>query len=870
MEWLRKLQYALMSGMNALIAFSAALVHYGSRALWAMINLISQAIKVANLKAEALVNSLVVKMRRVNSKIWVSILLSLKSAGVVVKGGAKLGRFILSHLVKIGKKTINAPISIAKICYKGLLLIDHQLWRVMLACGKGVYGLFANIANGVRLIKKIIHAISGKILSSIVGVSKIAINIPKKVGKAFWNIVLFLRYIIVKPVNAVMQVVFNGYNFLKYLAECVGLFFARVFKSTKRAVNLVARKVLWVASLPLIATKYLCFVVLEVVNKIVQFFLHAWYGFVWIVSMPLHSTLFCGRVLALSYAHLSDRTQNIVHKIRAFIARIAGVIKTIFSNIKQHMLSVNDLSGMVRQMWSVSHTRVDNCVKEAEEIFKPENGQQGEGLQDEGAYGRWKLIIRRIWLKIYARMHMRYLAISYQFNTWVHNLAYEFKSVMEASEKDAEQVHSPVYRAINSKPRRAIMIMFFSIGGLFIAFIVWASLVEIKGYVNATGRIETYDQLQTITAFDGAVVAKILVEEDQAVHKGQELIRFDNTVYKARYHDLQEKYYTKMGNISALEARITGTPLDLDEEIRLFSPRIYSEAEASYKAGLNVNDTNLNVLDTQISHKEKEISDAHKDRELYLQHIDLIKSQVEILSKLAANELVSKLRLIEAQKEMISAQMKLKDIEAELMRDEGDMKGLQDRKANYISNFHKDMLNELASNRNDLSGIIADMTAAKDQLTRTVITSPIDGSIYKISTKAVPGHTISGQEVISIVPTSGRLVLTGLVRPSEIGFVKKGQKVNIKVATYDYSLYGTLPGVVERISPETIQNKVDGVYYYEVVVKSEYNYLEYKGRKFYIKPGMDATANFELDSKTVLHYMFDPFIKSLQSSLSER
>lgn len=447
-------------------------------------------------------------------------------------------------------------------------------------------------------------------------------------------------------------------------------------------------------------------------------------------------------------------------------------------------------------------------------------------------------------------------------------LSIELKEMLH-SRDEKEEVYSPVYRAINKKPNRAVMLMFTAIAVLLVSGGVWASVTEIKGYVSSIGKIDTYDQLQNITPYDGAIIKSILVKEDQAVTKGQELILLDSAIFEARHKDLQEKYYSKLARIAVIEAHLNNHPLALDLSIKDFSSRVYEDAMSLYAAKVNLHNTTITSFDGQISHKEKEIFDSKTEQSLYVEHIDLVQKQVDILTKLSANELVSKLKLLDMQKELLTTKMKLKTIEGDLMRKEGDLKGIQDKKESYLSNFNKDTLSELADNRNDLSSTLADLTMLQTQLGRTVVTSPIDGIVYKIANRSVSSHISSSQEVISIVPSTGRLVMKAMVAPDEIGFIKKGQAVSIKIATFDYSIYGDLKGTVEMISPDTVQDKTDGKYYYQVVVKSQNNYLEHKGHKLYIKPGMRATADFSLDTRTVMQYIFNPFVKVMSESLSE-
>lgn len=645
--------------------------------------------------------------------------------------------------------------------------------------------------------------------------------------------------------------------------------FSKIISYQKSLYKAFTNGLLKMIAMPLSLLRKAFLGVLEVANKVVEIIANAVYGFVWVAKLPYHSMVISGRVLALSTAHTSNYILSIIRSIQAFIARIMGALKVYRENIKK-AIDFNSIPEKLKSMWNTSNERVDHCIDVANTILKSEEEQANPNTStqksnEDQKNSKFQTAIDRM-QAIFRLIRMMFVL---RFNNLINAISIESKKIIEKNEKEIAEAHSPINRAINSKPSSAIMIMLFSFAGLTVAFLIFASIWEIPRYANAKGRIETYDQLQTIMAFDGAVVEKILVEEDQQVHKGQELIRFDKTVYEAKYKDLQEKYYSKLGLIASLEARSTNIPLVLVDSIKNYSQRVYDEVTSAHKAAINVYETNYELINNQLLRKEKEVEEDRKDKELYIEQLDLVKKQLNILSKLADSELVSKLRLIDTQKEMLSTQIKLKNVESSLLKAEGELRELENRKSNFLSTYSKEVLNDITTTRNELSGIVADMTSVKDLLNRSTISSPINGVVYRISTRAVPGHAISGQEIITIVPSDGGLVMTGLVTPSEIGFIKKGQKVNIKITTYDYSIYGTLDGVVERISPDTIQNRTDGMFYYEVVVKSEHNYIEYKGKKFYIKPGMDASADFDMDSRTLLRYMIDPFVKTLGEAFSE-
>ncbi len=91
------------------------------------------------------------------------------------------------------------------------------------------------------------------------------------------------------------------------------------------------------------------------------------------------------------------------------------------------------------------------------------------------------------------------------------------------------------------------------------------------------------------------------------------------------------------------------------------------------------------------------------------------------------------------------------------------------------------------------------------------------------------------------------------------------------ITAYDYAIYGGLHGVVETISPDTIQDEAKPeVFYYRVFIRTSQDYLVNKaGRHFSIVPGMIATVDIKTGEKTVLDYMIKPFNRA-KEALRER
>jgi adhesin transport system membrane fusion protein len=62
----------------------------------------------------------------------------------------------------------------------------------------------------------------------------------------------------------------------------------------------------------------------------------------------------------------------------------------------------------------------------------------------------------------------------------------------------------------------------------------------------------------------------------------------------------------------------------------------------------------------------------------------------------------------------------------------------------------------------------------------------------------------AGAPILEVVPVGVQVLVEARIRPADIGFVKVGQPVQVKLSAYEYTIYGGLSGVVQSISPDAM------------------------------------------------------------------
>jgi adhesin transport system membrane fusion protein len=142
--------------------------------------------------------------------------------------------------------------------------------------------------------------------------------------------------------------------------------------------------------------------------------------------------------------------------------------------------------------------------------------------------------------------------------------------------------------------------------------------------------------------------------------------------------------------------------------------------------------------------------------------------------------------------------------------------------------------------------------------------------VNDVQVTTIGGFVQPGQKVMEVVPLGEKLLVETRVKPSDIAFIKVGDKALVKVTAYDFSIYGGLSGRVVQVSADSIYDEVEKQAYFNVIVETDRAYLAAGGRRLPITPGMITDTEIITGSKSVLSYLLKPVMKARSEALRER
>ena len=359
-------------------------------------------------------------------------------------------------------------------------------------------------------------------------------------------------------------------------------------------------------------------------------------------------------------------------------------------------------------------------------------------------------------------------------------------------------------------------------------FIFWAAFAWVDEIVRAEGSMISSSRPQIIQNLEGGILAELAVKEGDIVERGDPLARLQGTQFKSAVDDLQEQ-------ITALEVR-----------------RLRLEAELAGQFDFTVPDTIVNrtpgVVASERALLQARQSDFVSRREGAQRVMNEATKERGLLENLLKKNIVSLIEVTRARKAHADARIRLDEI-------------VTQTELNRAQEF-SDTLKELATLRQNLK-------SSMDQLSRTVLLSPMKGIVNNLSVTTIGGVVRPGEEILQIIPLDEELFVEARVAPENIANVRPGQEATVKLSAYDYTIYGTLKGKVTLISADTFKDEnartADGNPHYKVTLSVDTTNLTERQASISIRPGMQASVELHTGSKTVLQYLLKPLYKSREA-----
>ncbi len=408
----------------------------------------------------------------------------------------------------------------------------------------------------------------------------------------------------------------------------------------------------------------------------------------------------------------------------------------------------------------------------------------------------------------------------------------------------------------------------------FVVFgILWACIGKTDVVAVAEGKIILNGRVKTIQPLDHGMVSKILVQDGQLVKKGDLLIELDTTSSNADMERLDSELDAARLEKARLDALLAWDPA-LGGLPQLKIPEGTDEHEIEQEKTYLAQDaatliSKLKTYDNDIQRVKARMQAAKHTVVKLESTLPIITKQATKKKKLYKDEVASEaewleveVQRIEAQQDMLTTRQELKEAEAALFL-------AMEERVQTLSEYRRDLLERRTSTVTQIGSFVQELKKATQVDFLQRIVSPIDGKVQQLAVHTVGGVVTPAQQLMIIVPDSFQLEVEAKILNKDIGFVREGQDVEIKLEAFPFTKYGMIDGTLRHISGTAIQTE-EGELFYMARVDMSKSHILVNGKKVNLSPGMRATVEVKIRTRRLIEFFLSPLMKYTSESMKER
>jgi len=438
----------------------------------------------------------------------------------------------------------------------------------------------------------------------------------------------------------------------------------------------------------------------------------------------------------------------------------------------------------------------------------------------------------------------------------------------EIDEDDLAYTSSAASAILHQTPRGGQQLL-WAIGIFIVVMVIWASLAYVDEFTRGEGQVIPSQYVQIVQNLEGGIVNEVFVKEGQAVERGQPLLRLDDKRFSFSLRESEVNQSQLLSQSLRLKAEAVGEPFPEDELLALVPEKIVAAEKALYFARAQELNTSNQVIVQQVVQKRQELSEWQAKFQRLKRSYNLLKDELDLTAPLVAQGAVSQVEVLRLRRELNDVQGEMKAAQLAIPRINSSLNESEQKLAAAESAFRSRSQAEYNEVKAELNRLNESSQAIADQVDRTLVVSPVAGTIKQLFVKTLGGVIQPGRDLVAIVPTEDKLRVEARVSPADIAFLHPQQKAVVKFTAYDFSVHGGLTGEVINISPDTITDE-EGNSFYVVQIETEQSFLGSEVNPKPIIAGMTVSVDILTGQKTVLDYILKPILKTKQLALRER
>ncbi|MCM2503418.1 HlyD family type I secretion periplasmic adaptor subunit [Aureimonas altamirensis] len=397
----------------------------------------------------------------------------------------------------------------------------------------------------------------------------------------------------------------------------------------------------------------------------------------------------------------------------------------------------------------------------------------------------------------------------------------------------------------------------------------WSTIGRIDVVAVGRGKVVPGSGSKTIQAAELAVVKTIHVRDGQAVRRGDPLIDFDSSLTEADVARIS-------GDIEArrIDEAIAGAMLDcmqrnvrpepLDAQLADLKAETIEAANIRLMGSYRSMRSEIDEKNSEMSQFDTQLAAAKASVRALERMVPLSREISANLRSLSSKEFVARSQYLDKEQFRLSQERELVAQQFDARKASASRELLLRQKGTVVARWRLSTLDTLHRAREERRSLEKELEKAvrRDQLMH--LAAPVDGTVQQVVVKTEGGVVQEAQTLMIVVPRSDPIEVEAMLPNKDVGFVRPGMEVEIKVDAFEFTRYGLVKGTIRTLSTDSIDTENSGPVYAMRIVVDE------TPPSITLSPGMSVSAEVKIGSRRIIEYFLSPLNVYLHDSLRER
>jgi HlyD family secretion protein len=262
-----------------------------------------------------------------------------------------------------------------------------------------------------------------------------------------------------------------------------------------------------------------------------------------------------------------------------------------------------------------------------------------------------------------------------------------------------------------------------------------------------------------------------------------------------------------------------------------------------------------------------------QDQQQLASRLRSVKEIEAMQEKMVAQKYGAPVQLLEAQQRSKEVERDLemaRNKEQEIRR---EMAGAEADRTAFEKGWRQKALEEMLTVSRERDTIKEQLQKADKRSKLVILTAPLDAVVLEIA-KLSPGSIVKEAETFfTLVPLNVVMEAEVKIDSMDVGYIKLGDPVRIKLDAFPFQKHGMLDGTVRTISEDAFKRETlektgsDAYYMSRITLKA--TTLKNLAESSRLLPGMTLSAEVVVGQRSVMSYLAWPLTKGMNEAVRE-